>query len=225
MMMMMLVFRRALPSHHKHTGGGLLIVLSTERRVSLNSCHKCGCPDLLVVHYSVFAFVLLGVICGLTHGKSEFIIFGSKYNRNRVPISHIRIGVSNIAVASKVAIWALFLTQICHLVPTSSSICSASSYHLRNIGLIRKYLTQDATEQLVHAFVTSRLDMGNSLLYGLPNNQIHRLSRLQHIAARIITKTKPREHITPVLKKLHWLPVPQRITFKILTYAYRSQTG
>ena len=133
--------------------------------------------------------------------------------------------MSNIAVASKVRNLGVIFDAGMSFGDHISSICSASSYHLRNIGLIRKYLTQDAAEQLVHAFVTSRLDMGNSLLYGLPNNQIYRLSRLQHIAARIITKTKPREHITPVLKKLHWLPVPQRIIFKILTYAYRSHTG
>ena len=86
-----------------------------------------------------------------------------------------------------------------------SEIRKSSSFHLRNMGLIRKYLTNDATEQLLHAFVTSRPDMGNSLLYGLPALQIKRRSRLQNIAARIITRTKPTEHITPVLRDLHWL--------------------
>ena len=103
-----------------------------------------------------------------------------------------------------------------------SEICKSSSFHLCNIGLIREYLTNDATEQLVHAFVTSRLDMGNSLLYGLPGLQIKRLSRIQNIAARIITRTKPTEHITPVLRDLHWLRVKDRIIFKILIYVYRS---
>ena len=75
---------------------------------------------------------------------------------------------------------------------------------------------------LNNAFVTSHLDMGNSLLFGLPNSQIKRLSRLQNIAARIVTRTKPREHITPILKDLHWLPVHDRIIFKILVYVFRS---
>ena len=64
--------------------------------------------------------------------------------------------------------------------------------------------------------------MGNSLLYGLPALQIKRLIRLQNIAARIITRTKPTEHITSVLRDLHWLRVKDRIIFKIQIYVYRS---
>ena len=101
-----------------------------------------------------------------------------------------------------------------------SSITMSSSFHLSNLGLIRKYLTQDATEQLVHAYVTSRLDMGNSLLYGLSDTQINRLSRLQNIAARIITRTKPREHISPILRDLHRLPIGDRIVYKMYVYRH-----
>ena len=39
---------------------------------------------------------------------------------------------------------------------------------LRNIGKIRKYLDEGSTETLIHAFVPSKLDHCNSLLYGLP---------------------------------------------------------
>ena len=45
--------------------------------------------------------------------------------------------------------------------------------------------------------------------------------RLQNSAARLVTRTKLRDHITPVLRTLHWLPVPQRITFKILLIVYK----
>ena len=67
--------------------------------------------------------------------------------------------------------------------------------------------------------------MGNSLLYGLPDIQIKRLRRLQNIAARIVTRTNPRAHITPVLKELHWLPIQDRVVFKLLIYVYRSKIG
>ena len=56
--------------------------------------------------------------------------------------------------------------------PHISNIVRVSSFHIRNIGQIRKYLNKSAAEQIIHAFVTSRLDNKNALLYGLPQNQI-----------------------------------------------------
>ena len=139
----------------------------------------------------------------LNDNKSEFIVMGSKCLRDKLNISHFRIANSSSVPASKVRNLGAYFDMDMTLNHHISEICKSSSFHLRKIGLIRKYLTNDATEQLVHAFVTSRLDMGNSLLYGLPDIQIKRLSRLQNIAARIITRTKPTEHITPVLRDLH----------------------
>jgi hypothetical protein len=98
-------------------------------------------------------------------------------------------------------------------------------FQLHNIGKIRRYITSSAAETLVHAFVTSKLDYCNSLLYGLPSKQLHRLQLVQNAAARIITKRKKREHITPVLKELHWLPINQRIHFKISLLTFKSLNG
>ena len=161
----------------------------------------------------------------LNDDKSEFIVMGSKCLHDKVNIPHFHIGNSSTVPASKVRNLGAYFDMDMTLNHHISEICKSSSFHLRNIGLIRKYLTNDATEQLVPAFVTSRLDMGNSLLYGLPDLQIKRLSRLQNIAARIITRTKPTEHITPVLRDLHWLPIKDRIIFKIFIYVYKSNNN
>ena len=104
------------------------------------------------------------------------------------------------------------LTNFSHI----NSICRSASLALRNIGRVRKHLNQANTEHLVRAFITSRLDYCNSLLCGLPAKEINKLQRLQNSAARLVTKCKLREHITPILKELHWLPVDHRIIFKVL---------
>ena len=106
-----------------------------------------------------------------------------------------------------------------------TSICKAASFQLYKLGKTRNYLTQEAAAQLIHAFVTTRLDYCNSLLSGQPINSLKRLQRIQNIAARILTKTKKFDHITPVLKSLHWLPIHLRIKFKILLLCYRVVHG
>ena len=87
-------------------------------------------------------------------------------------------------------------------------------YQIRNIGRIRPHLTEESCKILVHALVTSRFDFGNALLYGLPQMALQRLQKVQNCAARLITRTRKYEHITPVLQRLHWLPVHLRPTLQ-----------
>ena len=90
---------------------------------------------------------------------------------------------------------------------------------------MRKYLTQNAAEKLIHAFITSRLDYCNSLQYGLPSSSLKQLQKIQNMAAKILTLRRKYEHITPILQDLHWLPVEHRITYKILPTTHRALNG
>ena len=105
------------------------------------------------------------------------------------------------------------------------ALCKAAHYHLSNIGRIRHPLSNRAPEQLTHAFVTARLDNENSLLLGITKTQLARLQRVQNLAARIVTRTRRREHITPVLHSLHWLPVSYRIQYKVLLLTFKPSTN
>jgi len=88
-------------------------------------------------------------------------------------------------------------------------------YHLRNIAKLRPALTLTDAEKLVLAFVSCRLDYCNALLIGSPNKNIQRLQHIQNSAARILLRVRKYDHITPVLKSLHWLPIPLRIECKL----------
>ncbi len=61
----------------------------------------------------------------------------------------------------------------------------------------------EAANTAAHAFVSSRLDAGNSILYGIAQGQLQRIRRTQNTVARLITNTRRYEHITPVLRQLH----------------------
>ncbi len=66
------------------------------------------------------------------------------------------------------------------------------------------------------------LDYGNALLCGYPGRQIQKLQRVQNVAARLISGRRKYDHITPVLKDLHWLPVVQRIHVKVVITVYTA---
>jgi len=72
---------------------------------------------------------------------------------------------------------------------------------MKNIARIRCFVSSQDLEKLVHAF-TSRVDYCN----GLPKKTIRQLHLTQNAAARILSRTRKYEHITPVLRSLHWLP-------------------
>ena len=77
-------------------------------------------------------------------------------------------------------------------------------------------------KKLIHAFVTSRLDYGIPLLSGSSSKSSKTLQFVQNAAARVLTRTKIRDHISPVLASQHWLPVKSRIEFKILLLTFKA---
>ena len=86
---------------------------------------------------------------------------------------------------------------------------------------MRKLLSFDACATLIHALISSRLDYCNSILHNLPDTKIGKLHRVQNQAARILTRSPRREHITPLSKQLHWLKVRERIRYKILILTHK----
>ena len=106
-----------------------------------------------------------------------------------------------------------------------TSMCRSAMYHLPQNSSNRLFLDRGATEALIHAFITRRLDYCNLLLIGLPICELDRLQRVQNVAARILTFIRRREHIRPVLYSLHWLPVSARIVFMVITMTFKCLHG
>ena len=75
------------------------------------------------------------------------------------------------------------------------------------------------------AFITSRLDFCNGLLYGLPKTQIVKLQRVQNAAAKLAMNIGKYSHVTQALQDLHWLPVRARTDFKILILVFKAVHG
>ena len=95
--------------------------------------------------------------------------------------------------------------------------------HIKNvhrISTIRHLLSADSTKTLVSAFVLSRLDYCNSLLSGCPKHLLEKLQKVHNSAARLVLKAHKRDHVSPLLRTLHWLPIQARIEYKLSTVCH-----
>ena len=119
---------------------------------------------------------------------------------------------------------AMFDSQLIN-APHVKSFVKKSSFHLRNVGKARRVLTEDATKSVMQSLVLSRLDYCNAILIGKQKDLFAKLQQLQNSAARIVSRTRKYEHITPVLIKLHWLPIKLCIQFKVLLLVYKALNG
>ena len=157
----------------------------------------------------------------LNKDKTELLVISAKH-LPRPTLQEISVVNETICSSQKARNIGVIFDHHFRFNEHIASICKSSFYHLRNISNIRKYLSSTTTEILVHAFVSSKLDNCNSLLYGLPNCLLKKLQHVQNAAARLITLSSKHEHITPILFNLHWLPVNYRIIFKILLISYKA---
>ena len=103
-----------------------------------------------------------------------------------------------------------------------SVVCSSCFYHMRDLWRIRHHLDLDSAKLLATAFVSSRLDYCNSLLYSIADIDLTRLQRVQNQLAHLVTKSLPSTRSIPLLRSLHWLPVRFRILFKINLLTYKT---
>ena len=146
--------------------------------------------------------------------KTEFLLVGTRQRLDYL-ISVRNNRISPSPCVKNLGSW--FDTNL-SMTDHINKACNAAFYHLHNLRHIKKYLSRDSLITLVHAFITSRLDYCNGLLFGLPKAPIAKLQRVQKRSSKtsIILGIGKFSLITPALYELHWLPVFLRIDYKIL---------
>ncbi len=140
-------------------------------------------------------------------------------------ITEIKIGNTKVKRCETARNLGIIIDQELNMVPHINNSIRSCNANLRQIAHIRPFLTHDATATLVNSIVTSRLDYVNSLLFELPNHLINRLQLIQNNAARIIYRKRKYDHVTPLLKSLHWLPIKYRIQYKINVITFKTLCG
>uniref|UniRef100_A0A672HD57 Reverse transcriptase domain-containing protein n=1 Tax=Salarias fasciatus TaxID=181472 RepID=A0A672HD57_SALFA len=161
----------------------------------------------------------------LNASKTEAILIGTPHQVKSSQFDNISLSGYTIPLSSFVRNLGVIFDPHLSFEQHIQNLCKISLFHLKNISKLRPSLSPSDAEKLVHAFVSSRMDYCNALLVGIPAKSLQKLQHIQNTAARILTRTPKHEHITPVLRDLHWLPVHQRIHYKVCLLAYQCIHG
>ena len=132
---------------------------------------------------------------------------------------------TNIPFSSSAKNLGFYFTDSMNVELHVTNTCRNAYIELRRIGSLRHVLSVEATKTLVSALVISKLDYCNALLSGCPKDQLDKLQRVQNSAARLVFRSRKRDHVSPLLKRLHWLPVKARIEFKLALLCHSFFSG
>ena len=147
----------------------------------------------------------------LNTDKTEFILFGSKKQRERLnagfPIDILGNPLHPTESVRNLGLW--FYSDFSFFKHVQN-VCKGCFIQLRDFRSIRQFLTHDASVSVDNAFVSSQLDYCNSLFRSFSKFNLHRLQSIQNSEARIVTNSSKFTRITPVLRKLDWLPIQFR---------------
>ena len=153
----------------------------------------------------------------LNSNKTELIWFGSSTMLKQLQDLKTSIRVGDVDVKAVTSVRDLGVILDCNLNMQShiSKVVSTCFFHLRRLRQLRQYLDRDIRQRLVSAIILSRIDYCNISLVGLPMSSLQPLQRVINAAARFVANLKPRDHVSGVMRDLHWLPIRERITFKL----------
>ena len=159
----------------------------------------------------------------LNDGKTEFFVSASPHHRSSLLMNDVKlmIGEKSFQPCKSIRNLGVTLEPSVNLSHHVNLLSRSIKYHLRNLWRVRRFIDKSTCHAAARALVLSRLDYCNSLFSVLSQRDLDRLQRLQNSAARLVFSAPLRTHIQPLRLELHWLPVRQRIAFKILLLVYK----
>ena len=160
----------------------------------------------------------------LNDAKTEFFVAGTSYNIKQLSLDKIEltIGSSTIKPSKVIRNLGVYFDNTMTLSSHIDNVRRSVLFHIRNLWRIRKFIDTATCHHAARALVLSRIDYCNALFTCLSAKNTSRLQRLQNSGARVVFAVGRRTEAESLLRTLHWLPVPQRVTFKILLYVYKA---
>ena len=158
--------------------------------------------------------------------KTEFLLIGTKQQHLKFSdLTNLSLSNDIIPVSSSARNLGFIFDSDMSFSDQINSVSKSCHFHIRDIRRIRHLLPLSTATALANSLVSSKLDYCNSLYSGISQTNLNKLQRIQNSLARVITNTSKYQHITPTLKKLHWLPIKQRIDYKTCLLTYKTLTN
>jgi len=161
----------------------------------------------------------------LNEDKTHVIWLGARHQLSKLTENTLTLPNATVQFSTVVNDLGVQIDSQLSMSNHSAKLSRSCVFHLRQLRLIRQSLTPEAMSTLVQSFITNRLDSCNSVLIGVNSQLLQSMQVIQNAAARFITGARRFEHMTPVLRDLHWLPVRQRIQFKTAVLVYKCLHG
>ena len=158
----------------------------------------------------------------LNPSKSQVIVFYPKAHCGQLVFDNLMLmDGSSIEITQEVYNLGVTLDSPLSFSPHITSNISQGYNLIRDVVGIRRYLSLEHLKTLVNSIIIGKVDNCNSLLYGISAYDRDRLQKFQNSCARTIYRKKKYDHVSGILKELHWLPSEARTYFKILCYVYK----
>ena len=164
--------------------------------------------------------------------KTDLLWAGSKHNMSMLgsQAPALQLGSDTVTAGDHVRVLGVTFSSDLSLEKHVSKTCAVSFHWLRQLRRMRKSLDDRPAATLMHAFVTSRVDYCNAV-YGMQGRR-RRLPTscndwVLNAAARVVSDTRKFDRgLTSLLHdELHWLDVPERVTYKMGVMVYRCLHG
>ena len=157
----------------------------------------------------------------MNEGKTEFIIIGLGHQITKCSTSHFNVNNVEVQRSRVIRYLGTHMGEKLSLKDHITAKCRTVSINFQCIKAIRQVLTEQVTETIVLGIVMSHLDYCNAILCGLPNIDISRFQVIQNMCAKLVKGTAKYTSNNEAFYQLHWLPVRQKIKFKILTLVHK----
>ena len=205
---------------HCYADDTQLYISGSEKDVTTTTSRMIECINAISIWMSSNRLKLNG-------DKTQFIWMGSRQRLTKIQQDTLLVQGAELSPLGSVRDLGFIIDSKLTMSDHVSSVVRSCFFQLRQMRSVRHSLPVEARKALVHCFISSRIDYCNAILYGVSGVVLRRLQTVLNAAARLVVDAGRCQHITPVLRDLHWLPVKERILYKIgiLSFQCVRKTG